>query len=81
MNLHELIGELREPAKTKIVLLVADGLGGLPIVRGGQTELESARVPNLDACAAEGVSGLSTPVASPQLGGFPRLAPRLQDEA
>ena len=62
MNIHELIGELREPAKTKIVLLVADGLGGLPVVKGGKTELETARVPNLDACAADGVSGLSTPV-------------------
>ncbi len=62
MNIHELIHELREPAATKIVLLVADGLGGLPIERGGKTELETARRPNLDACAADGVSGLSTPV-------------------
>jgi 2,3-bisphosphoglycerate-independent phosphoglycerate mutase len=62
MNIHELIHELREPAATKIVLLVADGLGGLPIERGGKTELETARRPNLDACARDGVSGLSTPV-------------------
>ena len=62
MNIHELIHELREPSKTKIVLLVADGLGGLPIVKGGRTELETANTPNFDACAAEGVSGLSTPV-------------------
>jgi 2,3-bisphosphoglycerate-independent phosphoglycerate mutase len=62
MNIHELIGELREPAKTKIVLLVADGLGGLPLQTGGLTELETARTPNLDACAKEGVTGLSIPV-------------------
>src|SRR5271163_4916257 len=62
MNLHELIRELREPAETKIVLLVADGLGGLPIELNGKTELESARTPNLDACAREGVCGLSIPV-------------------
>src|ERR1700761_861006 len=62
MNLHELIRELREPAETKIVLLVADGLGGLPIEPNGRTELESARTPNLDACAREGVTGLSIPV-------------------
>ena len=62
MNLHELIRELREPAETKIVLLVADGLGGLPIEMNGPTELESARTPNLDACAREGVCGLSLPV-------------------
>lgn len=62
MNIHELIRELREPGESKIVLLVADGLGGLPMELGGKTELESARTPHLDACAREGVCGLSTPV-------------------
>lgn len=62
MNTHELVRDLREPAKTKIVLLVADGLGGLPLKSGGLTELETARTPNLDACAKEGVTGLSIPV-------------------
>ena len=61
-DLHELIRELREPNDTKIVLLVADGLGGLPLEPGGKTELESARTPNLDALVREGVCGLSTPV-------------------
>ncbi|OWK41060.1 2,3-bisphosphoglycerate-independent phosphoglycerate mutase [Fimbriiglobus ruber] len=62
MNIHELIRDLREPARTKIVLLVADGLGGLPLKPGGKTELETAARPNLDACAREGAIGLSTPV-------------------
>ncbi len=62
MNTHSLIRELREPTGTKIVLLVADGLGGLPIERGGRTELETAKTPNLDAAARDGVCGLSTPV-------------------
>ncbi|HMC65209.1 MAG TPA: 2,3-bisphosphoglycerate-independent phosphoglycerate mutase [Gemmataceae bacterium] len=62
MNIHDLIRELREPAASKIVLLVADGLGGLPLEPGGKTELESARTPNLDACVREGVCGLSIPV-------------------
>jgi 2,3-bisphosphoglycerate-independent phosphoglycerate mutase len=62
MNLHELMRELREPAETKIVLLVADGLGGLPIEPHGGTELESARTPHLDACAREGICGMSIPV-------------------
>src|SRR5262245_50509088 len=62
MNIHELIQELLEPNTTKIVLLVADGLGGLPMEPGGKTELESARTPNLDALAREGVCGLSLPV-------------------
>jgi 2,3-bisphosphoglycerate-independent phosphoglycerate mutase len=43
-------------------LLVADGLGGLPMELGGKTELESARTPNLDNLAREGVCGLSIPV-------------------
>src|SRR5215831_19146860 len=62
MNLFALIQELREPSDSKIVLLVADGLGGLPLEAGGKTELESARTPHLDALAREGVCGLSIPV-------------------
>ncbi len=62
MNMHELIKELREPGTSKIVLLVADGLGGLPMEPGGKTELESARTPNLDSLAREGTCGLSIPV-------------------
>src|SRR5256886_14931880 len=62
MNLHTLIRDLREDNPSKIVLLVADGLGGLPMQPGGKTELETARTPNLDACVREGVCGLSLPV-------------------
>src|SRR5215831_14457949 len=62
MNLHDLIRELREPSDSKIVLFVADGLGGLPMEPGGKTELESARTPNLDALAREATCGLSIPV-------------------
>ena len=62
MNTHDLVRELREENGSKIVLLVADGLGGLPLAPGGRTELETARTPNLDACAAAGTSGLSIPV-------------------
>src|SRR5205807_7018407 len=62
MDLHHLIPELREDNKSKIVLLVADGLGGLPLEPGGKTELETARTPNLDAVVREGICGLSIPV-------------------
>ena len=62
MNTHDLIRELRDDNGSKIVMLVADGLGGLPIAPGGKTELETARTPNLDALAARGTCGLSTPV-------------------
>jgi 2,3-bisphosphoglycerate-independent phosphoglycerate mutase len=62
MEMHDLLRELHERADSKIVLLVADGLGGLPVEPNGKTELESARTPNLDALAREGVCGLSIPV-------------------
>src|SRR6516165_4032087 len=62
MNLHELIHDLKEENDSKIVMLVADGLGGLPLEPGGLTELETARTPNLDALAKRGVLGGSIPV-------------------
>lgn len=62
MATHDLVRELAEEAKTKIVMVVADGLGGLPIQAGGRTELETASTPNLDALARRGTSGLSVPV-------------------
>ena len=43
-------------------MVVADGLGGLPLEPRGQTELETASTPNLDGAAREGVCGLSIPV-------------------
>ncbi|HHX45154.1 MAG TPA: 2,3-bisphosphoglycerate-independent phosphoglycerate mutase [Chloroflexi bacterium] len=55
--------ELRRAEATKIVLLVMDGLGGLPRETDGLTELEAAHTPNLDRLAAEGICGLHEPVA------------------
>lgn len=49
------------PAPTKIVMLILDGLGGLPLEPGGKTELESACTPNLDALAAHSALGLTLP--------------------
>jgi 2,3-bisphosphoglycerate-independent phosphoglycerate mutase len=62
MNLHSLMRELHVRNQTKIVLLVADGLGGLSLTPEGKTELETARTPHLDALAKTGVLGLSLPV-------------------
>ena len=57
-----LMRELTTEAKTKIVLLVMDGLGGLPRTPSGLTELETANKPNLNRLAREGTLGLSVPV-------------------
>jgi 2,3-bisphosphoglycerate-independent phosphoglycerate mutase len=58
-----LMRELAIDAETKILLLVLDGVGGLPMVPGGPTELEAARTPNLDTLAARSICGMSTAVA------------------
>ena len=47
------ISQLAQPSPGKIVLLVMDGLGGLPHPETGKTELETARTPNLDKLAAD----------------------------
>ena len=60
----EVIKRLKKPADTKIVMLVMDGLGGLPGDSGRGTELEVARTPHLDALAAKSVCGLHQPVAA-----------------
>jgi len=62
-NLLEIIKEIAIPSPTKIVLLVIDGLGGLPDPKTGKTELETAHTPNLDRLATKGICGLSDPVA------------------
>ncbi len=59
----DLIKEISKPSDSKIVLLVIDGLGGLPNPKTGKTELETARTPNLDALAAKGICGLSEPIS------------------
>ncbi|MGD0384065.1 MAG: phosphoglycerate mutase, partial [Thermoguttaceae bacterium] len=63
MDIQSLVRELKLKNDNKIVMLVADGLGGLPIEPGGPTELEAAKTPNLDALAKQGVQGLSIPIA------------------
>ena len=68
MDPQRLTRELHVKNDSKIVMLVADGLGGLPLAPGGKTELETARTPNLDALAKRGVLGGSIPV-------FPGIAP------
>lgn len=62
MDIHDLTRELKLTNDNKIVMLVADGLGGLPMSPGGKTELEAAKTPNLAQLAKLGVQGASIPV-------------------
>jgi 2,3-bisphosphoglycerate-independent phosphoglycerate mutase len=48
---------------SKIIMLVLDGLGGLPDPKTGKTELETAFTPNLDSLVKNSICGMSTPVS------------------
>ena len=47
---------------SKIIMLVVDGLGGLPHPDTRRSELETAHTPNLDRLAGESACGLTVPV-------------------
>jgi len=59
----EQIKDISITSASKIVLVVIDGLGGLPHPETGKTELESAQTPNLDRIASKGICGLTEPVS------------------
>jgi 2,3-bisphosphoglycerate-independent phosphoglycerate mutase len=61
-NMQDVVKELIIKNEKKIVLLVMDGLGGLPREEGGKTELEAAKTPNLDGLAAGAECGLHLPI-------------------
>lgn len=59
----ELLPELAIESDTKIVFLIADGLGGLPQPgKSEKTEIESANTPNLDRLAQGSICGMSEPI-------------------
>src|SRR5918997_4194752 len=60
---RELIEKLSVANESKLLLVVADGVGGLAPGPGSGTELETAETPNLDDLASRGTLGLMTPVA------------------
>ena len=60
MEWEDLARVLSQTTESKIVLIVLDGVVGLPV--DGKTELETARNPNLDELAKRGVCGVSDPV-------------------
>jgi 2,3-bisphosphoglycerate-independent phosphoglycerate mutase len=62
MDILDVIGQLKTKNDSKIVMLIADGIGGLPMEPGGPTELEAAKTPNLDRLAKQGVLGSMIPI-------------------
>lgn len=65
MKLETLSSLVKKGESSKIVLLVMDGLGGLPYEGADMlTALEAAHTPNLDELASRSLCGLQVPVAS-----------------
>jgi 2,3-bisphosphoglycerate-independent phosphoglycerate mutase len=62
MKQIDLMKELHVSSDKRIILLVLDGLGGLP-GKDGKTELEAAHTPNMDKLSGDSIVGLSTPIA------------------
>ncbi len=62
MEYDSLLPDLVSKARSTILYLVVDGLGGLPHPDTQRTELETANLPNLDALAARSSCGLHDPV-------------------
>ena len=56
------ISNICKSTNSKIIMLVADGLGGMHHPDYAATELEAAKIPNLDKLASVSSCGVSTPV-------------------
>jgi len=57
------IRKIAQVTPSRILLLVMDGIGGLPHPDTGKTELETANTPNLDRLASEGICGMAYTVS------------------
>jgi len=57
MEHFDLMKRLQQKNSQKIILLVLDGVGGIPMHAGSQTALETAATPNMDKLAAAGALG------------------------
>ena len=56
------LADIVESTPSKIVMLVVDGLGGVPHPDTGLSELETANLPNLDGLARESAGGRTVPI-------------------
>jgi 2,3-bisphosphoglycerate-independent phosphoglycerate mutase len=59
----DLLDQLAVKTDAKMIFLVMDGLGGMEVPEKGGSELQMARMPNLDALVTQGTCGLFDPVA------------------
>ena len=59
-----LFRHLKKASDSKILMVVLDGLGGMPLKPTGLTELEMANTPHLDALVFRGICGLHQPVGT-----------------
>lgn len=58
---EEILRSLAIQSNSKLVMVVIDGIGGLPVQ--GKTELEAARTPNLDRLTSKSICGLIDPIS------------------
>ena len=63
MNDFPLLPRIIRKSDAKILMLVLAGIGGPPDPMYGRSELDAARIPNMDHIAQQSAGGLSTPVA------------------
>ena len=61
MITEELMKSISVSSPAKMVMLVIDGLGGLPV--NGKTEMEQSQIPNLDKLASKSICGLTDPIS------------------
>jgi 2,3-bisphosphoglycerate-independent phosphoglycerate mutase len=58
---EEIFHSLVIQTESRLLMVVIDGVGGLPV--RGRTELEAAKIPNLDRLVSKSISGLIDPIS------------------
>ncbi len=61
MTKEEVLQSLAIQTDSKLIMVIIDGIGGLPV--RGKTELEAAKIPNLDRLAFKSICGLIDPIS------------------
>ena len=61
MTKDEVLQSLVIQTESKLVMVIIDGIGGLPL--RGKTELEAAKIPNLDRLVSKSICGLADPIS------------------